>query len=55
MPFWKTYYHLVWATSNRQPLIQPEFEAQLFAYLVKKAGEMGFSSMLWMDGWTMFI
>jgi putative transposase len=41
MPFWRTYYHLVWATQERAPLIRPEIEAQLFAYLVRKASELG--------------
>jgi putative transposase len=40
MPFWRTYYHLVWATRDRAPLIQPEIEPHLFAYLIRKASEM---------------
>ena len=41
MAFWRLYYHLVWATKNREPLIQPDFEARLYAYLVHKAAELG--------------
>jgi putative transposase len=41
MPFWRLYYHLVWATKNREPLIQPKIERRLFAYLVSKAAELG--------------
>jgi putative transposase len=41
MPFWRLYYHLVWATKNREPLIRPEIEARLYAYLVHKAAEQG--------------
>ena len=40
MTFWRLYYHLVWATKNREPLIQPEMEEQLYAYLVRKAAEL---------------
>ena len=39
MSFWRTYYHLVWATRDRQPLIDVKFEPNLFSYLEKKAGE----------------
>ena len=39
MSFWRTYYHLVWATHNRQPLIDAAVEQRLFPYLEKKAAE----------------
>ena len=39
MAFWRTYYHLVWATKNRAELIRPELEGQLYQYLVNKAAE----------------
>ena len=26
MAFWRLYYHVVWATKNREPLITPEIE-----------------------------
>jgi len=41
MAFWRLYYHLVWATKNREHLIQPEVESQLYPYLVRKASELG--------------
>ena len=41
MSFWRNYYHITWATKNRLPLILPEFEARLYAYMVKKAAEAG--------------
>jgi REP element-mobilizing transposase RayT len=41
MPFWRLYYHLVWATKNREHLIQPEMEDRLHAYVVTKASELG--------------
>jgi putative transposase len=40
MPFWKMYYHLVWATRDRAPLIQSEVEPDLYAYLIRKASEL---------------
>ncbi len=41
MPFWRLYYHLVWTTKNREPLIAPQIEARLYAYMVNKAAELG--------------
>jgi len=41
MPFWRTYYHLVWATHERLPLIQPNVEKRLYAYTIAKAAELG--------------
>jgi putative transposase len=41
MAFWRLYYHLVWATKNREHLLRPEVEARLFPYLVSKAAEVG--------------
>lgn len=38
--FWRLYYHLVWTTKDREPLIQPHMERRLFAYIVRKAAEM---------------
>jgi putative transposase len=39
MSFWRAYYHLVWATHDRQPLINDQVERLLFPYLHKKAAE----------------
>jgi putative transposase len=39
MSFWRNYYHIVWATDERLPLILPAFEKQLYSYVVKKASE----------------
>lgn len=41
MPFWRTFYHLVWATAGREPLITTRIEEPLFAYVVGKAAELG--------------
>ncbi len=40
MAFWRNYVHLVWATDERQPYLQPEIEQALYAYILKKAGEL---------------
>ena len=40
MPFYRLYYHLVWAVKNREELIQPEIEKGLYAYLVSKGWEI---------------
>ena len=37
MAFWRLYYHSVWATKERQPLITPEIEAELHGYMIGKA------------------
>jgi putative transposase len=40
MAFWRLYYHLVWSTKNREPLIKEELEKRLFSYVVSKAAEL---------------
>ncbi|MDF1513543.1 MAG: IS200/IS605 family transposase, partial [Anaerolineae bacterium] len=42
MPFWRTYYHLVWSTKHRLPMITPELEPILYTYMRGKAVELGF-------------
>ena len=41
MTFWRNYYHVVWATKERLPLIQVGFEDALFGYLIHKALNTG--------------
>jgi putative transposase len=41
MPLWRLYYHLIWATKERQPLITPERETQLYGYIIHKANALG--------------
>lgn len=41
MPFWRTFYHLVWSTHEREPLITESVERELCAALLDKAGELG--------------
>ncbi len=41
MSFWRLYYHLIWSTKNRLPLITPEIETGLISYILRKASETG--------------
>jgi REP element-mobilizing transposase RayT len=37
MALWRLYYHFVWATKNREPLIDSEREPKLYHYIIGKA------------------
>ena len=37
MPYWRLFYHVVWATKNRLDLIDPAWEKDLYGYLWGKA------------------
>lgn len=37
MALWRLYYHLVWATKERQPLIFTQREVELYNYVIGKA------------------
>lgn len=41
MSFWRLYYHLVWSTKERLPLIKPDKEAELYGYIIGKADYLG--------------
>lgn len=41
MAFWRLYYHLVWATKSRQPLILPEQEEKIYGYIIGKSNALG--------------
>ncbi len=41
MPYWQLYYHLIWATKNRQPMLLPQFEDAIYGYLRDKAISLG--------------
>ncbi len=41
MPYWRVHYHGIWACKNREPLITPELEPQLYQYLRGKGLELG--------------
>jgi len=37
MPYWRLFYHIVWATKNRLALIDPGWEQDLYGYIRGKA------------------
>ena len=37
MAYWRLFYHLVWATHQRRPLITPELEPILYNFVKAKA------------------
>jgi putative transposase len=41
MPYWRLYYHLVWATKERMPLITSSVESELHGHLRGKAHALG--------------
>ena len=41
MPYWRLYYHFVWGTKERLPLIEAKFEAELYRVIAAKAQELG--------------
>lgn len=51
MPFWRTFYHLVWTTKNREPWITPNLEPRLYTYIVRKAAELDVHVYA-INGWT---
>jgi REP-associated tyrosine transposase len=41
MPYWQLFYHIVWATKNREPLLSPELELIAHGFLRNKANGLG--------------
>jgi putative transposase len=37
MPYWRLFYHVVWGTKNRLPLIESAWETDLYGYIWGKA------------------
>jgi putative transposase len=50
MPYTRLFYHLIWSTKNRLPLIIPELEQKLFPYIHQKANELD-CKLLAVNGW----
>ena len=40
MAFWKLYYHIIWGTKNKLPLITPVIEQHLYPLFVHRASEL---------------
>jgi len=41
VPYWRAFYHLVWTTKHRAPLITPDVEALIFPSIAHRARELG--------------
>ena len=41
MPFWKCYYHIIWSTKYREPIIDASYEQVIFAAIEQKSAELG--------------
>ncbi|NJN93739.1 MAG: IS200/IS605 family transposase [Anaerolineales bacterium] len=41
MPYFRLFYHMVWGTKNREPLIENNFELSLHNVIVAKGKELG--------------
>lgn len=41
MSYWRLFYHIVWGTKNRLPLIEPAWETDLHGYIWGKATALG--------------
>jgi putative transposase len=41
MPYYKLFYHIVWGTKNREQIILPDFEAELYRVMAAKVIEIG--------------
>ena len=41
MPYWRLFYHVVWGTKNRLPLIESVWEENLYGYIWGKATALG--------------
>lgn len=40
MTFWRCYYHVIWATKNRQPIMTPKIEAIVMNVIRNKSREL---------------
>ncbi|MDA8218935.1 MAG: IS200/IS605 family transposase [Dehalococcoidales bacterium] len=41
MSYWKLFYHFVWTTRDREPLIQPTFASEIYQVIASKATQLG--------------
>ncbi len=41
MPYWQLFYHIVWTTKNRTPLLTPDVEPVIYGFLRAKAIGLG--------------
>lgn len=45
MPYWRLFYHVVWSTKHRLPLIESGWEADLHGYIWGKATALEFRDL----------
>ena len=50
MPYWQLFYHIVWTTKNREPIISPDIEPIIYDYLRTKAINLG-AVLFALNGW----
>jgi len=50
MPYWQLFYHLVWSSKDRQPLLTPQVEKRIYGYLTSKA--VGLKGVVYTIGGT---
>jgi putative transposase len=41
MPYWQLFYHLIWATKHREPLMTPAVAPEIYGFLRSKAIGLG--------------
>jgi len=41
MPYWRLFYHIVWSTKKREPLLREVWEQDLYKYLWGKSTALG--------------
>lgn len=49
MAHWRLFYHFVWVTKSREPLLTAELQCRVFPYLMSKGRELG-TLMLALNG-----
>jgi len=40
MPYWKCFYHVVWSTKHRQPVILPQYEPMIADKIREKSRKL---------------
>ncbi len=41
MSYWRIFYHLIWATKQREPMLDERIEAMVYGAILNKAKELG--------------
>ena len=49
MPYWQLFYHLVWTTKDREPLLSRDVEPVIYGFLRSKAVGLG-ATLFALDG-----